>query len=199
MARFRNRIVHLYRDFDNVSGKTTFEWVPEEYIVKQTFKATFMGMKIQSFEIISHDAENDTFSSLVYSSMIETPILYGYDVKGKDVIIITPNLTGEAKLTGKISKEGGYLLRRLEIQPGHGRPRDVAYGFIGTRVKLCRLQSAHQKGHGRRIYDTVRHLTQKTAMCQRFDTLDLNSEGSPHKQSDDERQCSYAETYRGSL
>ncbi|KCZ71391.1 Protein of unknown function (DUF1579) [Candidatus Methanoperedens nitroreducens] len=74
---------------DNVSARTTFEWLPGGFFLKQSFEADFMGMKIQSLELIGYDPSSDTFPSLVYSNLVGVPIPYRYDVRGKDVTITT--------------------------------------------------------------------------------------------------------------
>lgn len=85
---------------DNVSARTTFEWLPGGFFLKQSFEADFMGMKIQSLELIGYDSTSDTFPSLVYSNLAGVPIPYRYEVKGKN-ITITTDLAGGAKMTGK--------------------------------------------------------------------------------------------------
>ncbi|WP_082098549.1 MULTISPECIES: DUF1579 family protein [unclassified Methanosarcina] len=90
---------------DNISGRTTFEWLPGRFFLKQSFEADFMGMKIQSLELIGYDPASDTFPSLVYSNLAGTPIPYRYNVKGKSVTITT-DLGGGARMTGRISEDG---------------------------------------------------------------------------------------------
>lgn len=119
---------------DNVSALTTFEWLSGGFFLKQSFEADFMGMKIQSLEVIYYDPESDTFPSLVYSNLAGVPIPYKYDVKGKNVTITT-DLAGGAKMTGKISEEGNTFSGGWRPNPGKEGPGNVAYDFVGTRVK----------------------------------------------------------------
>lgn len=63
--------------------------------MKQTFEADFMGLKIQSLELIGYDPASDIFPLLVYSNLAGIPVLYRYDIQDKSVII-TKDLTGEA-------------------------------------------------------------------------------------------------------
>lgn len=119
---------------DNVSALTTFEWLPGGFFLKQSFEADFMGMKIQSLELIGYDPENNTFPSLVYSNLVGVPIPYRYDVKGKDVIITT-DLGGGAKMTGKISNDGNTFSGGWRPNPGKEDSGNVAYDFTGTRIK----------------------------------------------------------------
>jgi hypothetical protein len=119
---------------DNVSAQATFEWLPGKFFLKQNFEADFAGMKIQSLEIIGYDRESDTFPSTVYSSLIGVPIPYRYDVRGKDVTITT-DLAGGAKMMGKISEDGNSFSGGWRPNPGREGSGNVAYDFIGTRIK----------------------------------------------------------------
>ncbi|WP_410507442.1 DUF1579 family protein [Methanosarcina hadiensis] len=119
---------------DNVSALTVFKWLPGEFFLKQNFEADFMGMKIQSLELIYYNPENDTYPSLVYSNLAGIPIPYRYDVRGKDVIITT-DLAGGAKMTGKISEDGNTFSGGWRPNPGKEDFGNVAYDFVGTRVQ----------------------------------------------------------------
>ncbi|MGF7118625.1 DUF1579 family protein [Methanobacterium oryzae] len=119
---------------ENVFAMTTFEWLPGGFFLKQTFESDFAGVKIQSLEIIGYDPSSDTFPSTVYSSLFGEPIPYRYDIKGKDVIIAT-DLGGGAKMTGKISEDGNTFSGGWRPEPGKEDPGNVAYDFVGKRVK----------------------------------------------------------------
>lgn len=119
---------------DNVSALTTFEWLPGGFFLKQSFEADFMGMKIQSLELIYYDPESDTFPSLVYSNLAGVPIPYRYDIRGKNVTITT-DLAGGAKMTGKISEDGNTFSGGWRPNPGKEGSGNVAYDFVGTRIK----------------------------------------------------------------
>lgn len=93
-----------------------------------------MGVKIQSLEIIGYDPTSDTFPSLVYSNLAGIPIPYRYDAKGKNVTITT-DLVGGAKMTGEISKDGNTFSGGWRPNPGKESPENVAYYFVGTRIK----------------------------------------------------------------
>jgi hypothetical protein len=56
---------------NNVSARTTFEWLPGGFFLKQNFEADFVGMKIQSLEIIGYDPISDTFPSTVIPVCLE--------------------------------------------------------------------------------------------------------------------------------
>ncbi len=118
----------------NVSGRATFEWLTGGFFLQQRFEATFMGMKIYSLELIGYDPASDTFPSTVYSSLMEVPIPYRYDVRGNNVTITT-DLGGGAKMTGIISEDGTTFSGGWRPNAGKEGPGNVAYDFTGTRVK----------------------------------------------------------------
>lgn len=93
-----------------------------------------MGMKVQSLELIGYDAESDTFPSLVFSNLAGIGIPYRYDVKGKNVTITT-DLAGGAQMAGKISDDGDIFSGGWRPNPGKEGSGNVAYDFIGTRIK----------------------------------------------------------------
>lgn len=93
-----------------------------------------MGMKIHSLELIYYDSDSDTFPSLVYSNLAGIPIPYRYNVRGKDVTITT-DLAGGAKMTGKISEDRNTFSGGWRPNPGKEETRNIAYDFVGTRVK----------------------------------------------------------------
>ncbi len=119
---------------DNVSARTTFEWLPGGFFLKQTFEADFVGMKIQSLEIIGYDPSSDTFPSTVYSNLVGIPIPYRYDVRGSDVTITT-DLGGGARMTGRISEDGTTFSGGWRPNPNVENSGNVPYDFVGTRVK----------------------------------------------------------------
>ncbi len=124
----------LDSEVDNFSARATFEWLPGRFFLKQSFEADFMGMKIQSLEIIGYDPSSDTFPSTVYSNLVGIPLPYRYDVRGKDVTITT-DFAGGAKMTGKISDDGNTFSGGWRPNPGKEGPGNVAYDFVGTRIK----------------------------------------------------------------
>ncbi|RPJ53147.1 MAG: DUF1579 domain-containing protein [Methanobacteriota archaeon] len=118
---------------DNVSARTTFEWLPGGFFLKQTFEADFAGMTIQSLEVIGYDPSSDTFPSTVYSNLAGDPIPYRYDVRGNDVTITT-DLGGGATMRGTISEDGTTFAGGWRPNPGAEGSGNVAYDFVGTRV-----------------------------------------------------------------
>ena len=119
---------------DNVSARTSFEWLPGGFFLKQTFEADFVGMRIQSLELIGYDPSTDTFPSTVYSSLVGIPIPYRYDLRGRDVTITT-DLAGGATMTGRIGEDGNTFSGGWRPNPGAEGQGNEAYDFVATRVK----------------------------------------------------------------
>ena len=64
----------LDSDVDNVTARTTFEWLPGGHFLLQRFSADFVGVDIQSHEIIGFDPATGTVPSTVYSNVASTPL-----------------------------------------------------------------------------------------------------------------------------
>ena len=58
---------------DNITARTTFEWLPGGHFLLQRFAADFVGMDIQSHEVIGYDPATKTFPSTVYANMARHP------------------------------------------------------------------------------------------------------------------------------
>jgi hypothetical protein len=77
----------LGADEDNVSGQTTFEWLPGGFFLQQRIEMNFMGLPIQSLELIGHDPSTGAFSSQVFSNLAGVPLPYEWDVQGEVLTI----------------------------------------------------------------------------------------------------------------
>jgi hypothetical protein len=122
----------LDSDEDNVSGKSTFEWLPGGFFLQQRSEFDFAGIRISALEVIGYDPERNVFPSTVYANMIGVPIPYEYDVEGDDVTITTEFLG--ARFTGKASQDGKTFSGGWRPMPGREGPGNVAYDITGTRV-----------------------------------------------------------------
>jgi hypothetical protein len=79
----------LDSDQDNVTGRTTFEWLTGGFFLQQRSVFDFVSMKISALEVIGYDPERDVFPSSAWTSMLGVPIPYEYDVQGDDVTVTT--------------------------------------------------------------------------------------------------------------
>jgi hypothetical protein len=123
----------LDSDEDNVSGQTTFEWLPGGFFLQQRVELNFAGYEIKGLEIIGYDPSTGNFPSTVYSSMIGVPIPYTYEVRGNDVTIRT-ELGGGATFHGTLSEDGNSYSGGWRPDEGKEGAGNIAYDIWGTRV-----------------------------------------------------------------
>jgi hypothetical protein len=90
---------------ENVTGQTTFEWLPGGFFLQQRVELDFAGYEIRGLEVIGYDPSTDTFPSTVYSNMVGVPLPYQYEVQGNNVRIRT-EFGGGATFTGTLSEDG---------------------------------------------------------------------------------------------
>lgn len=117
---------------DNISRQTTFEWLPGGFFLQQRIEMDFMGLKIQSLELIGYDPETQAFSSYVYSNLWGTPVPYKWDLQDN---ILKISLEGMAKFKGAFTKDGKTFSGGWRPEPGKEGPGNVAYDVTGARVK----------------------------------------------------------------
>jgi hypothetical protein len=123
----------LDSETDNVSGTTTFEWLPGGFFLQQRIELDFAGYTIHGLELIGYDPSTGKFPSTVFASMAPTPIPYEYDIQGRDVTITT-ELSGGATFTGRLSEDGNTFSGGWRPNPGVDNPGNIAYDIAGTRV-----------------------------------------------------------------
>jgi hypothetical protein len=65
---------------NNIKGEATYRWLPGGFFLEQRISMNFMGMQIESLELIGYDAGTKTFPSTVYSNLSPTPLPYRWEV-----------------------------------------------------------------------------------------------------------------------
>jgi hypothetical protein len=118
---------------DNVSGQTTFEWLPGGFFLTQRIKLSFTGYEIQGLEVIGYDPETGTFPSTVYPSLFGTPIPYRWEVDGNELTITTEMLG--AVFHGRWREDGTSFSGGWRPMPGREGPGNVAYDVGGSRAR----------------------------------------------------------------
>ena len=116
---------------DNISGRTTFEWLPGGFFLLQRFEMNFAGFEIQSLELIGYDPSTEAFSSLVYSNLAPFALPYQWDLQDSVLKISTEASTFE----GTFNEEGDIFSGGWRPDPGKEGPGNVPYDISGTRVK----------------------------------------------------------------
>ena len=61
-------------DEKNIKGETTFRWLPGGFFLEQHMQLNFMGLEIESLELIGYDPETETFPSTVFSNLSPTSL-----------------------------------------------------------------------------------------------------------------------------
>ena len=116
---------------DNITGWTTFEWMPGGFFLQAVGEMTFQGSGMRSLEIIAYDPERKTVPSSVYSSMSGTVHSYEWDVQGNTVIHAGLGAT----YTGRFSEDGNMLSGGWRPDEGTESADGTAYGAIMIRVE----------------------------------------------------------------
>ncbi|HEX2470373.1 MAG TPA: DUF1579 family protein [Candidatus Limnocylindrales bacterium] len=123
----------LDSDVDNVTARTSFEWLPGGNFLVQRFAADFMGMDIQSLEVIGYDPATGTFPSTVYANMAPVPLPYRWEIDGDDLRIRAEALN--ANFNGRWNDDGTVFSGGWRPDPGHeGDPGNVPYDISGSRA-----------------------------------------------------------------
>jgi hypothetical protein len=91
-------------DEKNIRGETTFRWLPGGFFLEQHVQLDFMGMQIDSLDLIGYDSETDTFPSTVHSNLSPDPLPYRWDVQGDNVTITVSYGPLDATFTGSWRK-----------------------------------------------------------------------------------------------
>ena len=122
----------LGSDVDDITARTTFEWLPGGHFLLQRFSADFVGMDIQSHEVIGYDPTTGTFPSTVYSNMAPMPLPYRWQIDGDELTIKAEALG--ATFRGRWSEDGTFFSGGWRPDPGHENdPGNVPYDISGTR------------------------------------------------------------------
>jgi hypothetical protein len=123
----------LDSETDNVTARTTFEWLPGGHFLLQRFAADFVGMDIQSHEVIGYDPATGTFPSTVYSNVAPMPLPYRWAVED-DKLTITAESLG-ATFHGSWNADGTVFSGGWRPDPGHENdPGNVPYDISGSRA-----------------------------------------------------------------
>jgi hypothetical protein len=121
-------------DEKNITGETTFRWLPGGFFLEQRVRIDFMGLQIDSLELIGYDSETDTFPSTVYSNFSPAPLPYKWDIQGDTVTITVSYGPLDATFTGSW-REDGTFSGGWRPNPGADETVNVPYDIGGQRVE----------------------------------------------------------------
>ena len=123
----------LDSDVDNITARTTFEWLPGGHFLLQRFSADFVGMDIKSHEVIGYDPATGTFPSTVYSNMAPMPLPYRWAIDGDELTIKAE--APSATFQGRWNEDGTVFSGGWRPDPGHeDDPGNVPYDISGSRA-----------------------------------------------------------------
>jgi hypothetical protein len=118
----------------NITGQATFRWLPGGFFLEQRIALDFMGLAIESQELIGYDPETDTFPSTVYSNLSPAPLPYRW-VVGDDTMTISVSYGPlDATFHGAFSEDGDQFAGGWRPNPGADENVNVAYDISGTRT-----------------------------------------------------------------
>jgi hypothetical protein len=115
-----------------IKGKATYGWLPGGFFLEQHVELDFMGLEIDSLELIGYDAETKTFPSTVFSNLSPSPLPYRWNVDGNTVTITVQYGPLDATFTGSWREDGfggGW-----RPNPGADETINVAYDLEGHRI-----------------------------------------------------------------
>ncbi len=122
-------------DEEILKGKATFEWLPGGFFLKQQVKMTFMGMPIESTELVGYDPETKGLKSFVYSNMSPMPLPYFWKVDGDDIEISVSYGPLNATMTAQFSKDGESYSGGWRPNAGADANVNVPYDIRGKKEK----------------------------------------------------------------
>ena len=117
---------------DNVSGRATFRWLPGGFFLEQRISLDFMGMPIESTELVGFDPETRSLQSTVYSNMSPVPLPYRWKVD-EDTVQITVTY-GPLDATFHGTWHGETMTGGWRPNEGADQTVNVPYDLRGVRV-----------------------------------------------------------------
>ena len=119
---------------NNIKGRATYRWLPGGFFLEQRIQLDFMGLQIDSQELIGYDPETGTFPSTVFSNMSPAPLPYRWKVDGDRVTISVSYGPLDATFTGAFSEDGQRFSGGWRPNPGADETVNVPYDIAGQRV-----------------------------------------------------------------
>jgi Protein of unknown function (DUF1579) len=120
-------------DEKNITGETTFRWLPGGFFLEQRVHIDFIGMQIDALEVIAYDPDTDTFPSTVYSGFSPVPLPYRWDVRGDLVTITVSYGQLDSTFTGSWRDDGTFD-GGWRPNPGADETVNVPYDIGGHRL-----------------------------------------------------------------
>jgi hypothetical protein len=121
---------------DNITGWSTFEWLPGKFFLESFGEITiqgfhFNGFVVKALEIIAYDPKKKKFPSTVYSNLSGEVLAYEWDVQGSSVI----HSGLGAKYIGTLSGDGNTLTGGWRSGKGTKDAEGNAYDVVMTKMR----------------------------------------------------------------
>jgi hypothetical protein len=118
----------------NIKGRASYRWPPGGFFLEQRISMDFMGMQIESLELIGYDPETKSFPSTIFSNMSSTPLPYRWEVDEDGFRISVSYGPLDATFEGKFGEDGNSLQGGWRPNPGADETVNVAYDIEGRRL-----------------------------------------------------------------
>lgn len=118
----------------SIKGQTSFRWLPGGFFLEQRGTLNFLGMELESLELIRYDPETGTFPSSVYSNISPEPLPYRWEVEGDTLKISVSYGPLDATFTGRFDDDGEGFHGGWRPNPGADEMVNVAYDIGGRRM-----------------------------------------------------------------
>jgi hypothetical protein len=118
-----------------VKGETTFRWLPGGFFLEQHARLNFLGLEIESLELIGYDPETQTFPSTVFSNLSPTPLPYRWEVDDDTLRIAVTYGPLDATFTGTFDDHGEGFRGGWRPNPGADETVNVPYDIGGRRER----------------------------------------------------------------
>lgn len=126
---------HLVGSNDTtIRGQATYRWLPGGFFLEQHVTMDFMGLEIDSQELIGYDPETGAFPSTVYSNLSPAPLPYRWEVDGETMRITVSYGPLDATFTGSFDDDGQTFGGGWRPNPGADETVNVPYDIGGRRL-----------------------------------------------------------------
>jgi uncharacterized protein DUF1579 len=126
---------HLVGSDDiDIKGQATFRWLPGGFFLEQNVTLDFMGLGIDSHELIGYDPETGAFPSAVYSNLSPAPLPYRWEVEDETLRITVTYGPLDATFTGSFDEDGEGFHGGWRPNPGADETVNVPYDIGGRRL-----------------------------------------------------------------
>jgi hypothetical protein len=117
-----------------IRGQTTFRWRPGGFFLEQHGTLNFLGLDLDSLELIGYDPEAGNFPSTVFTNISPTPLPYLWEVDEETVRISVSYGPLDATFTGSFDDDGEGFRGGWRPNPGADETVNVPYDIGGRRL-----------------------------------------------------------------